>query len=87
MRWVTVKIVYGLPEAHIVKGVLESEGIPVRLEYEAVGKIYSLTVDGLARVYVQVPEDAVEDALERLQEAEELGEEERDEVDWGRPED
>ncbi len=83
MRWVTVKIVYGLPEAHIVKGVLESDGIPVRLEYEAVGKIYSFTVDGLARVYIQVPEDTVEEALERLREAQELGEEEREGIDWG----
>jgi len=83
VRWVTVKIVYGLPEAHIVKGVLESDGIPVRLEYEAVGKIYSFTVDGLARVYIQVPEDTVEEALERLREAQELGEEEREGIDWG----
>lgn len=67
MKWVTIKVVYGLPEAYIVKGALESEGIPTNLKYEAVGKIYFLTVDGLARVYIQVPEDRVEEAILRLQ--------------------
>lgn len=75
MKWVTIKVVYGLPEAYIVKGALESDGIPTNLKYEAIGKIYSFTVDGLARVYIQVPEDRVEEALFRLEELEELSEE------------
>ncbi len=74
MKWVTIKIVYGLPEAYVVKGALESDGIPTNLKYEAIGKLYSFTVDGLARVYIQVPEDRVEEAILRLQELEDLPE-------------
>ena len=56
-NWVVIKIVNGLPEAHIIKGLLESNDIPVRLEYEAIGQIYGLTVDGLGQVKILVPED------------------------------
>ncbi len=70
-RWVTVKVVYGHAEALIVKGYLESQGLLVNLDYEALGKIYGLTVDGLGQVRVQVPEDQVETALELLAEVEE----------------
>ncbi len=44
-----------MTEAQIVKGLLETNDIPVNLEYEAIGKIYGLTVDGLGKVVVLVP--------------------------------
>jgi len=52
--------------AHIVAGRLETEGIPVRLQYEAVGVIYGLTVDGLGEVKILVPAGYVKKALEVL---------------------
>ncbi len=62
-NWKVVKVTSGLPEAHIVKGLLEASDIPVRLEYEAIGQIYGLTVDGLGQVKVLVPEEYLEEAL------------------------
>ena len=51
----TVYVANGQPEAEIIKGRLESEGIPAILRYEAAGFIYGLTIDGLGQVEVQVP--------------------------------
>lgn len=49
-------------QAQIVKGRLESEGVPVLLRYEGAGLIYGITVDGLGEARVMVPEDLVEQA-------------------------
>jgi hypothetical protein len=54
--------------AQVVRAKLESAGIPVLLKYEAIGQIIGLTVDGLGRVEVQVPEECVADAEYLLQE-------------------
>lgn len=51
-------------EAHGIGSALEAAGIPVRLNAEAAGRIYALTVDGLGAVRVMVPADRVEEALE-----------------------
>jgi hypothetical protein len=53
-------------EAHIIKGRLESEGIPVLLRYESAGLVYGITVDGLGQVKVMVPRHLVEEAKEIL---------------------
>jgi hypothetical protein len=53
-------------EAQIMKGRLESEGIPVLLSYESAGLIYGLTVDGLGEVRVMVPKHLAEEAKEIL---------------------
>ncbi len=66
--WKIVKIVNGLPEAYIVKGLLESNDIPVKLEYEAIGQIYGLTVDGLGQVRILVPEEFYEEAVDLVRE-------------------
>jgi hypothetical protein len=52
----------GQIEAHIVKGKLESEGIPVLLQYES--EIFGLTVDGMGQVRVLVPADQADKARE-----------------------
>ncbi len=52
---VTVYVAWGQPEAEIVKGRLESEGIPVVLRYESIGLVYGFTVNGLGKVEVKVP--------------------------------
>jgi len=51
----SVYVAGGLPEAQIIKGRLESEGIPVMLRYESVGLVYGLTIDGLGQVEIRVP--------------------------------
>lgn len=69
-RLITVYISQGMLPALVVRGKLESAGIPVLLKYEAIGQIIGLTVDGLGRVEVQVPEDCAADAEYLLQEQE-----------------
>jgi len=53
-------------EAQIIKGRLESEGIPVLLRYESAGLVYGLTVDGLGEVKIMVPKALAEEAKEIL---------------------
>ncbi|OGN97238.1 MAG: hypothetical protein A2Z77_06645 [Chloroflexi bacterium RBG_13_51_36] len=53
-------------EAQIIKGRLESEGIPVLLSYESAGLIYGLTIDGLGEVKIMVPRHLAEEAREIL---------------------
>jgi len=53
-------------EAEIIKGRLESEGIPVLLNYESAGLVYGITVDGLGEVKVMVPKRLAEEAREIL---------------------
>jgi hypothetical protein len=53
-------------EAQIIKGRLESEGIPVLLSYESAGLIYGITIDGLGEVRIMVPQHLAEEAKEIL---------------------
>jgi hypothetical protein len=53
-------------EAQIIKGRLESEGIPVLLSYESAGLVYGLTVDGLGEARIMVPGHLAEEAKEIL---------------------
>lgn len=62
----TVYVAMGQPEAQIIKGRLEAEGIPAMLRYESAGIIYGITVDGLGQVEVQVPASLVEEARQIL---------------------
>jgi len=53
-------------EAQIIKGRLESEGIPVLLRYESAGLVYGITIDGLGAVKIMVPGNLAEEAKEIL---------------------
>jgi hypothetical protein len=53
-------------EAQIIKGRLESEGIPVLLSYESAGLVYGLTIDGLGDVKIMVPKSLAEEAKKIL---------------------
>ena len=53
-------------EAQIIKGRLESEGIPVLLNYESAGLVYGLTIDGLGEVKIMVPEHLAKEARSLL---------------------
>jgi hypothetical protein len=55
-----------LMEAQVVKGRLESEGIPAFVRSEALGVIYGLTAGSLARADVLVPGPLAEKAVEIL---------------------
>ncbi|RLC73159.1 MAG: hypothetical protein DRI52_02355 [Chloroflexi bacterium] len=58
----TVHITQGLLRADLIKGKLESAGIPALLDYESAGPVLGVTVDGLGEVRVMVPDALVEDA-------------------------
>jgi len=64
----TVYTAQGHLVAEVIKGKLESAGIPVLLDYESIGQVYGITVDGLGEVRVRVPEELAEEALELLKE-------------------
>lgn len=53
-------------EAQIIKGRLESEGIPVLLSYESAGLVYGLTINGLGEVKIMVPEHLAKEARSLL---------------------
>ncbi len=67
----TVYRTAGLLQAAVVKGRLESAGIPVMLDYESLGRVMGLTVDGLGEVRVLVPDDRADDARQLLAEDDE----------------
>lgn len=50
-------------EAHVVKGRLESEGIPTLIRGEALATIYGLTAGNLAAVKVLVPAPLADKAI------------------------
>ena len=61
-------VVEGSMEAEIIKSKLESYDIPVLLQYEAAGRIFGITMDGLGKVKILVPEDLLEEARALLAE-------------------
>jgi hypothetical protein len=70
-KLVTVYKAMSQPEAEIIRGKLETEGIPAILKYESLGSVYGLTVDGLGQVNVQVPVKNAEEARQVLSSGEE----------------
>jgi hypothetical protein len=63
---VTVYYAQGMLRAMVVRGALESAGIPVMLSYEPVGPVIGLTVDGIGRVEVRVPVEWEQEARDLL---------------------
>ncbi len=52
----------GLIKAQVIKSKLEHAGIRVLLDYESVGPVIGITVDGIGRVRVLVPTERAEEA-------------------------
>jgi hypothetical protein len=52
----------GQLRAQVIKTRLESEGIPVLLRYDSASIVFALTVDGLGKVDILVPEPLAERA-------------------------
>ncbi len=67
-RPVTVFEAQGMLIAQVIRGKLESAGVPAMLKFEPLGQLLGLTVDGLGKVEVQVPPQWVDDARELLEE-------------------
>jgi hypothetical protein len=56
----------GLLEAQVIKGRLETSGIPVLLDYESAGPTYGFTVGDLGEVRVMVPIERADEARELI---------------------
>jgi len=56
----------GEMEAMVIKGLLDSNGIPCFLKSDAAPSVHVLTVDGLGAVAVMVPESMAENARELI---------------------
>ena len=52
-------------EAEVIRSLLDAEGIPATLQYESVGLVYGLTVDGMGETRVLVP-PAMEDEARQV---------------------
>ncbi|MBI2934879.1 MAG: DUF2007 domain-containing protein [Chloroflexi bacterium] len=61
---VVIERVQGELAARVIKGHLESEGIPVVLSYESAGVVMGVIIDGLGEVRIMVPEAMAERARE-----------------------
>jgi hypothetical protein len=72
----TVCVTAGLLQAQVIKAKLEEAGIPVLLDYESVGPIIGITVDGLGEVHVLVPERDADEARALIEEQQDEEEEE-----------
>jgi hypothetical protein len=66
--WMVVYVAYSEPEAYVVKGRLESEGIGAFVHQEPIGRAYGLTVGPLGEVKVLVRAEEYDQALAILEE-------------------
>jgi hypothetical protein len=68
--FVVVDFQQGMLKALVMKAKLEEVGIPVFLDYESVGPIFGLTVDGLGEVRLLVPAERADEARALIDEPE-----------------
>ena len=61
-EFIVVSTVQGELTANVIRSHLESEGIPVHIEYDSASKVFGLTVDGLGEMRILVPREFAEDA-------------------------
>jgi len=65
-KWIVLTYAKSEVEGWIIKGKLETEGIPAIIQQEAIGKIYRITIDGLGEIKVLVPISFLKQAKEIL---------------------
>lgn len=68
--WMVVYVAYSEPEAYVVAGRLESEGIKAFVHQEPVGRAYGLSVGPLGEVKVLVHPQSYDAALAILEDDE-----------------
>ena len=64
---ITVYIAQGLLRAQVIKSKLECANIPVLMEYESVGPVIGITVDGLGEVHIKTPIEQADKALKIIE--------------------
>ncbi len=66
MDLVSVYTAQGMLRAMVIRGALESAGIPVILNYESAGPALGLTVGGVGQVHVMVPTEWADEARDLI---------------------
>jgi hypothetical protein len=66
--WEVIEEVQGELQAEIIRGLLEAQGVPVRLNQEGAGRAYGINVGPLGVVQIMVPDSRVEEARQVLSE-------------------
>ena len=74
VHWVEVAQTFGLTQAQILAGRLQSEGIPAYAWQEGAGQATGLVIGLLGAGHVMVPEEFEDRALEILSDEEEIDE-------------
>jgi hypothetical protein len=67
----TVYVAAGLLRAQVIEAKLKQAGLSVLLDYESLGPIYGITVDGLGSVRVMVPDEQADEAQQLIENEEE----------------
>jgi len=67
----TVYVAAGLLRAQVIEAKLKQAGLSVLLDYESLGPIYGITVDGLGAVRVMVPDEQADEAQQLIENEEE----------------
>ena len=65
--FVVLETVQGELKAAALKSHLESQGIPVLLQYESASIIYGLTADGLGQATLLVPREFIAEARQIIE--------------------
>lgn len=63
--WVTAATFSSVEDGYIVKGMLESNGIPVELNNATISSVYPMT-DTWAPLELMVPADRIDDAIKLI---------------------
>jgi hypothetical protein len=63
-----IRVTQGLLNAQVIRAKLELAGIPVLLDYESVGPVIGITVDGLGEVRILVPSRYADEARTLIEE-------------------
>lgn len=61
-NWELLTVVYHQDELHLITGLLSMAGIPAKIDHEAIGDLYGLSVGPLAQVKLLVPGERLEEA-------------------------
>jgi hypothetical protein len=65
----TICTVAGMLKAQVIKAKLEAAGIPALLDYESIGPVMGLTVNGLGEVRILVSRKDAEEAQALIEES------------------
>ena len=72
MEWIKVKEIQGIVKAQIIKGLLEASGIPVKLKHETAAVLFGISMNGIGKVEILVPQEYENLAKNLIEKAEGL---------------